>query len=55
MIKSQLESLEITRDEQGQYIATEITREPDIRQVFREATIDDSFPSPRSGAEFPLA
>lgn len=42
VIKSQLESLEITRDEQGQYIATEITREPDIRQVFREATIDDS-------------
>ena len=42
VIRSQLESLAITRSEQGGYIAEEIIREPEIRQVFREATIDDS-------------
>ena len=42
IIRNKLESIDITRNEQGRYIAEEIIREPDVRQVFREATIDDS-------------
>jgi len=42
IIKNKLESVEFSKIEEGYYVATEHTREPDIRQVFREATIDDS-------------
>lgn len=42
VIKTKLESTQFSRDEQGDYITRVIVREPEIRQVFREATIDDS-------------
>lgn len=40
--KNRLESTMITHDDQDRYVAEEIIREPEIRQVFREATIEDS-------------
>ena len=39
---SKLESTEFSRTDDGSYITRVITREPEIRQVFREATIEDS-------------
>lgn len=42
IIKNKLESVEFSKIEEGYYVATEHTRQPDIKQVFREATIDDS-------------
>jgi len=40
--RNKLASTEYTRSEDGTYTTHDITREPEIRQVFREATIDDS-------------
>jgi len=42
IIKDKLRSTEIVRNDEGNYIATDITLEPDIHQVYREAIIDDS-------------
>jgi len=42
IIKNKLESVEFNKIEEGYYVATEHARKPDIKQVFREATIDDS-------------
>lgn len=42
IIKNKLESVEFSKIEEGYYVATTHARQPDIKQVFREATIDDS-------------
>lgn len=39
---NKLESTEFSRTEDGSFVTRVITREPEIRQVFREATIEDS-------------
>jgi murein DD-endopeptidase MepM/ murein hydrolase activator NlpD len=42
VVKSQLEKYVFTHSDEDSYSTEHMTREPDVRQVFREATIDDS-------------
>jgi len=42
VIKNKLESIEFKKIEEGYFTANENYRQPEVRQVFREATIDDS-------------
>lgn len=42
VVKSRMEEFEFSRDEQGRFISEHRVREPEVRQVFRDATIDDS-------------
>lgn len=42
VIKNKLESVEFKKIEEGYFTANENYRQPEVRQVFREATIDDS-------------
>jgi len=50
VVKNKLESVIFSRNDAGQYIAKENTLSPEVRQVFREATINDSlFLAARNG------
>jgi len=42
VVKSRMEEFEFSRNEQDRFVSEHKIREPEIRQVFRNATIDDS-------------